>query len=78
VLAFLDDFTIPFDNNQAEQDLRMCKVQQKVSGCFRANTGAEAYCRIRGYLSTLRQRRQALLHALQAVFTGRPLLPALG
>jgi transposase len=78
VLAFLDDFTIPFDNNQAEQDLRMCKVQQKVSGCFRADAGAEAYCRIRGYLSTLRKRRHALLHALHTVFTGRPLLPALG
>jgi transposase len=78
VLAFLDDFTIPFDNNRAEQDLRMFKVQQKVSGCFRADTGAQAYCRIRGYLSTLRKRRQALLHALHTVFTGRPLLPALG
>jgi transposase len=78
VLAFLDDFAISFDNNQAEQDLRMFKVQQKISGCFRAVSGAAAYCRIRGYLSTLRKRRQALLHALQAVFTGRPLLPALG
>jgi transposase len=56
----------------------MFDVQQKVSGCFRADAGAEAYCRIRGYLSTLRKRRQALLPALQAVFTGRPLLPALG
>jgi transposase len=78
VLAFLDDFAIPFDNNQAEQDLRMFKVQQKVSGCFRADAGAEAYCRIRGYLSTLRKRRQALLYALQAAFTDRPFLPALG
>jgi transposase len=78
VLAFLDDFAIPFDNNQAEQDLRMFKVQQKISGCFRAAAGAEAYCRIRGYVSTLRKRRQALLHALQAVFTGRPLVAALG
>jgi transposase len=78
VLAFLEDFTIPFDNNQAEQDLRMFKVQQKVSGCFRAGAGAEAYCRIRGFLSTLRKRQHALLQALQAVFTGHPLIPALG
>jgi transposase len=78
VLAFLDDVTIPFDNNQSEQELRMFKVQQKVSGCFRADTGAEAYGRIRGYFSTLRKRRQALLHALQAALTGRPFLPALG
>jgi transposase len=78
VLAFLDDFTIPFDNNQAEQDLRMFKVQQKISGCFRADAGAEAYCRIRSFLSTLRKRRQTLLQALQAVFIGHPLIPALG
>ena len=77
-LAFLDDFAIPFDNNQAEQDLRMFKVQQKVSGCFRSVAGAEAYCRIRGYLSTLRKRRQALLPALYAISTARPLDPALG
>lgn len=78
VLGFMDDFTIPFDNNQAEQDLRMYKVQQKISGCFRADAGAHAYCRIRGYLSTLRKRRHALLQALHAAFTGRPFLPALG
>jgi transposase len=77
VLAFLDDFAIPFDNNQAEQDLRMFKVQQKISGCFRAVAGAEAYCRIRGWLSTLRKRRQALLQALYTVFTARPLNPTL-
>ncbi len=56
----------------------MYKVQQKISGCFRAEAGAHAYCRIRGYLSTLRKRRHALLQALHAVFTGRPFLPALG
>lgn len=78
VLAFLDDCAIPFDNNQAEQDLRMFKVQQKISGCFRSEHGARAYCRIRSYLATLRKRRQALLQALQAVFTGHSLLPALG
>ena len=75
VLAFLDDLTIPFDNNQAERDLRMLKVQQKVSGSFRADRGAEAFGRIRGYLSTLSKQGVALLAALEAVFGGQPLYP---
>jgi transposase len=77
VLAFLDDFTVPFDNNQAEQDLRMLKVQQKIAGSFRADAGAEAFARIRGYLSSMRKQGVALLAALQTVFTGQPLSPAL-
>jgi transposase len=77
VLAFLDDCTIPFDNNQAEQDLRMLKVQQKIAGSFRANSGSEAFARIRGYLSSMRTQGVALLAALQTVFTGQPLYPAL-
>jgi transposase len=76
VLAFLDDFTIPFDNNQAEQDLRMLKVQQKIAGSFRADSGSEAFARIRGYLSSMRKQGVALLAALQTVFTGQPLYPA--
>ena len=43
VLALLDEFTLPFDNNQAEQDLRVSKVQQNILGCFRADAGAHAY-----------------------------------
>jgi transposase len=78
VLAFLDDFTIPFDNNQAEQDLRMLKVQQKIAGSFRADSGSVAFARIRGYLSSMRKQGIALLAALQTVFTGQPLYPALG
>jgi transposase len=77
VLAFLDDVTIPFDNNQAEQDLRMLKVQQKIAGSFRANAGSEAFARIRGYLSSMRKQGVALLAALQTVFSGQPLYPAL-
>ena len=75
VLAFLDDLTIPFDNNQAERDLRMLTVQQKVSGCFRSPSGADAFARLRGYLATLRKQGLPLLAALQTVFSGRPLYP---
>jgi transposase len=77
VLAFLDDFRIPFDNNQAEQDLRMLKVQQKIAGSFRADTGSEAFARLRGYLVSMRKQGVALLAALQSVFSGQPLYPAL-
>jgi transposase len=77
VLAFLDDFAVPFDNNQAERDLRLLKVQQKISGCFRSPAGAVALCRIRGVLSTLHKAGAAVLAMLQALFTsGSSPLPA--
>ncbi len=73
VLAFLDDLSLPFTNNQAERDLRMVKVQQKIAGTFRSEAGITAFCRIRSYLSTMRKQGHAMLHALVAVFRGRPL-----
>jgi transposase len=73
VLAFLDDLSIPFTNNQAERDLRMVKVQQKIAGTFRSEDGATAFCRIRSYLSTMRKQGHAMLAALAAVFAGQPL-----
>ncbi len=75
VRAFLDDLAIPFDNNQAERDLRSLKIHQKVSGSFRSERGAAAYATICGYLATLRKQSRSLLGALDAVFVGRPLYP---
>jgi transposase len=75
VLRFLHDFTVPFDNNLSERDVRMMKVKQKVSGCFRAFRGAEAFCLLRSYVSTMKKQGQPLLVALQHVCEGNPLQP---
>lgn len=74
-LRFVTDFRVPFDNNLAERDLRMSKLQQKISGCFRTEAGANAFCRIRGYISTLRKQGHDLLPALLSLWSDHPFLP---
>ena len=71
VLRFIDDIEVPFTNNQGENDLRMTKVQQKISGCFRSEDGAFIFCRIRAYLITYRKHGVGATEALELLFKGK-------
>jgi transposase len=70
-LRFMTNRRVPFTNNQGENDIRMTKVQQKISGCFRAMEGAYIFCRVRSYLSTCRKHGLTPTEALKTLFEGR-------
>ena len=77
VWRFMTDIGVPFTNNLAEQALRMAKVRQKVSGCFRTAEGAKTFFTIRSYLATMRKQKVCLFDCLVSVFQGQPIQPQL-
>lgn len=71
---FMDTPDVPFTNNHGENEIRMTKVQQKISGCFRSMEGAQIFCRVRGYLNTCRKHNVTAQEAMTLLFSGK--LPA--
>jgi transposase len=71
VLRFTTDLRVPFDNNQAERDIRMQKLKQKIAGCFRTTAGAQDFCTVRSYFSTLRKQGRNIFDALRHAFQGQ-------
>lgn len=76
VLRFATDLNVPFDNNQGERDLRMIKLQQKISGCWRSTAGAASFLALRSYIQTARKQGHNILAVLEAAADGHPWLPA--
>ena len=72
ILRFLNDLRVPFTNNLSERDLRMAKLQQKISGCFRSLAGARAFCAARSYVGTARKHGVTAFEALTRLFHGAP------
>ena len=70
VLRFMEEPIVPFTNNQGENDIRMTKVQQKISGCFRSIEGAKIFCRVRSYIITAQKHGVSPTEALKSLFKG--------
>jgi transposase len=71
VLRFMTKKEVPFTNNQAERDLRMMKVQQKISGCFKTWEGAKIYRRVRSYISTCLKQGMTASEAVKLIFQNK-------
>ncbi|WP_141435889.1 IS66 family transposase [Bacillus thuringiensis] len=71
-MLFLRDFKIAYNNNLSERDLRKCKLKQKVSGCFRKQSGNELYCTVMSFVETCKRKQISILESIEKAFTGRP------
>lgn len=77
VLAFMNNFMLPFDNNLAERDIKMTKLKQEISGCFRSEDGGNIFCSLRSYLSTVRKQGINRLDTLIDLFNSKRFIPTL-
>ena len=75
ILKFIEKTEIPFDNKQAERDLRIIKFKQKVSGCFRAQTHTSYFVCIRGYITTIKKNKKNVLENIQNAFLKNSFIP---
>jgi transposase len=69
-LLFMYDFSVPFDNNLSEQSIRMPKLRQKISGCFRTTNGAKMFARIRSFVATTKKKGKNIYDGIKAALQG--------